>query len=211
MPFEPVVAVALDLGAVGERVAERFAGRGAQQRLAAAGERHDARRERRGEALDLRTLRAPRDVFGRVLAQGDRAYMDADPGGEREVGESAVVGERVAGRVDRIVEQQEEAVGATDLAAVMAREKVARPAVVRGPDLGGACVAEALDQARAVHHVGEEEGAHGHAKGSRRATVARQGADWNPSSDQLGRPTVAKAITDHSDGKESQRHQASID
>ena len=72
--------------------------------------------------------------------------MQARPGGEREFGERLVVGERVAGRIGRIVEQQEEAVGTSDLAAVVTREKSARATVVRGPHLRSARVAEALDR-----------------------------------------------------------------
>ena len=87
-----------------------------------------------------------------------------DPGAEPEIGERRVVAERVAGGVCRFVEQQEEAVGPVDLAAPMANEEGAAAAVVRGPDLGGARVAEALDHTSAVHHVGEEEGTHGGAK-----------------------------------------------
>ena len=47
--------------------------------------------------------------------------MQPGPGVEREVRECLVVGERVAGGVRRVVEQQEEAVGAVDLAAAVAR------------------------------------------------------------------------------------------
>ena len=79
-PLQPVVAVRLDRRAVGNAVGKRFARGGAQQRLPAAGERHDAGRERLGEALGLDRLGAVGDVFGRVLAQGDRADVDARPG-----------------------------------------------------------------------------------------------------------------------------------
>ena len=154
--------MALDSRTLGERPGESLPGRGREQRLPAAGERHDARGERRGEALDLRAVGAAGDVLGRVLAQRDWADMQADPGGEREIGKCVVVGERVAGGVGRVVEQQEEAVGAVDLAAVVACEEIAGPAVVLGPDLRRAGVAEALDQTRAVHDVGEEEGPFGH-------------------------------------------------
>ena len=150
------MAVALDSRTFGERSAERVAGGGGEQRLPAAGERHDARGERLGEALDLGAYCSACDVFGNVLAKRDRPDMEADPGAESEVGKRVVVGERVAGRVSRLVEQQEEAVGTSDLAAVVASDEVARAAVVRGPDFRGAGVAEALDQTCAVHDVGKE-------------------------------------------------------
>ena len=119
----------------------------------------------------------------RVLAQGDRADVDAPRGAESELGERRVVAERVAGGIGGLVEQQEEAVGPVDLAAAMADEERAAAAVVLGPDLGGARVAEALDHTSAVHHVGEEEGTHGCAKRTpwtRGARRARRTGDASP-------------------------------
>jgi len=81
--------------------------------------------------------------------------MEADPRGKSEVRKCVVVGERVAGRVSRIVEQQEEAVGTSNLAAVVASDEVAGTAVVRSPDFRGAGVTKALDQTCAFHYVGE--------------------------------------------------------
>ena len=83
--------------------------------------------------------------------------MQARPGGEPEFPKRLVVGDGVARRLGRIVEQQEEAVRTSDLAAVVTREKSARAIVVRGPQLCGATVAEARAETRAVHHVGEEQ------------------------------------------------------
>ena len=137
--------VALDLGGVGERIAERGPGRGAQQRLPACGQRHHARGERLGQALDLETLGAVGDVLGAVLAQGDRADVQADTSAQRQSSECLVVVQRVAQRVERHVEQQEETVGAIDLSPTMAHQQVARPAIVLGPQLRCACVAQLLD------------------------------------------------------------------
>ena len=77
----------LDLASLGQRIAERRARGGAEQRLPAAGERHDAGGERLGEAFDLDRLGAARDVVGSVLAQGDRADVQPGAGAERELGE----------------------------------------------------------------------------------------------------------------------------
>ena len=71
------------------------------------------------------------------------------------------------------VKQQEKAVGAVDFAPAMASEQRAGLAVVRDPDVGGAGVAESLDQAGTVHHVGEEERAFGHASTSRSKAIPR--------------------------------------
>jgi hypothetical protein len=187
----------ISTGSFEAHISERVPGGGAQQRLAAARERHDAGGERRGETLDLRTYGSPGNVLRRVFAKGDRAYMDADPGGESKAGKCLMVGERVAGRVSRIVEQKEEAVGTSNLAAAVESEEVARPAVVLGPDLRRAGIAQALDHARTVHHVGEEEGAHGHSSGSRSPVVSRQSSGSSPTGGALGCTTVAKANTDH--------------
>ena len=162
MPFEPVVAVALDLRALGQRVAERGPRGGGEERLPAARERHDAGGERLGEALDLDRLGAAGHVVGSVLAQGDRADVQPGPGAEARA-RRAPGGRRArSGRRRRVVEQQEEAVGAVDLAPAIASEQLARPAIVLGPHLRGTRVAQALDQQRAVDHVGEEEAAFGY-------------------------------------------------
>ncbi len=59
----------------------------------------------------------------------------------------------------------------------MAAEKDAGKLVMRGPDLGRARVADVLDQAGAIHHVGEKEGAFSHiAKTQRRRQRASAGA-----------------------------------
>ncbi len=110
------MAVALDLRALGERVAERFARGSAHQRLPAAGERHDAAASglaRPSTSIGFAPRAMSSAVFSRRVTAPD---MDADPGAKREIGECLVIGERVAGRVCHFVEQQEEAVGAIDLA-----------------------------------------------------------------------------------------------
>jgi hypothetical protein len=87
-----------------------------------------------------------------------------------------VVGEREACGIGGVVEEQEEPVGALDLVATVQREQVTRAAVVLGPDLRGKIVARALDQQRAVDHVGEEQGAPGHDGFSRHAAGASSAA-----------------------------------
>jgi hypothetical protein len=160
--FETVVAVTLDLRVFRERAGKRLPRGGAHERLPAGRETHDPGRQRCGKAIDFRRPCALGDVLGRILAQRDLAGVEADSRGDVEVRERRVIRERVAGGVGHIVEQQEQAVGAPDLAAVMAGEQVARPAIVCGPDFGGAHVAEPLAESGAVHHVGEEKGALGH-------------------------------------------------
>ena len=59
--------------------------------------------------------------------------MQASASGECQVRQCSVVGERVAGRVAGVVEQQEEAVGAIDLSATVANEQVARATIVLDP------------------------------------------------------------------------------
>ena len=144
-PFEAEVAMALDSRTLEERRVENLAGRGGEERLPAAGEGHNAGGDGHGEALDLGTDGSQGDVGGSVLAEGDRPDMEANPGGQRKIGKCMVVAERIAGSVSRVVEQQEQAIGASDLTAAVVSEEVARPAVVLGPDLRRAGVAEALD------------------------------------------------------------------
>ena len=156
------VPVAFEACALGGVAGKRLARRSRQQRLSAASQAHHARGERNRKAFDFRIHCAMRDVLGRILAKRDRAHMNAHPRLERKAGQFPVVVERVAGRVDRILEPGEDAVGATDLAAVMTCDKVTCLPVVRGPDLRRAGVAQALAQTSAVHDVRVENGKDGH-------------------------------------------------
>ena len=104
-PLESVVAVPRDLCAFVGRISERNPGGGAHQRLAAAGERHDAGRKRLGEAFHLDRLGPSSDVVRRVLPQGHGASMDANPGAQREICEFLVVREREADSIGRLIEQ----------------------------------------------------------------------------------------------------------
>ena len=64
----------------GKRLAEGVPCGGGEQGLTAAGQRHDARGDRHGEAVDLGTYRAPSDVFRSVLAEASRARHAGPPG-----------------------------------------------------------------------------------------------------------------------------------
>ncbi len=72
--------------------------------------------------------------------------MERRARGQPQVCKRVMVGECVTARVGRVVEQQEEAVGATDFAAVMVSEEIACTAVMRGPDLRRARVADAAQR-----------------------------------------------------------------
>ena len=82
--LEPVVAVTLGLRPLGKRLADGLPGVGSKQRLTAAGQRHDARSDRHGEAVDLRTYRSPCDIFRSVLAEAHGADMKTRSSGEPE-------------------------------------------------------------------------------------------------------------------------------
>jgi hypothetical protein len=155
--------VALDSRTFRELPGKSPSRRGREQRLAAAGECHDTGRERHGKAFDLGADRATGDVLGRILAEGDRPYMKAYAGGERKFGKRMMVIEGVAGCVRGVVEEHEEAIGASDLAAMVPSNQVAAAAVVRSPDLRGPRVSEPLNQTRAVDDVGKKESPFGHA------------------------------------------------
>jgi len=74
-----------DRRVVGKAVGKGFVRGGAEQRLPAASrERHDASRERLGEALCLDRLGAAGHLVGGVLAQGDRADVNAHAGAQPE-------------------------------------------------------------------------------------------------------------------------------
>ncbi len=150
------VPVRLDLQT---RLAQRLARFGGEQQLAAARERHHARRRRLGQAVDLERLGTARDIVGAVLAQDHRADMQprARLQRHRQRRESAVVFERIAHRVGGGVEQQQHAVGLVDLAAAPDGQQVARETVVGGPHGRHRMVAEFLGQLGAVDHVGQQQ------------------------------------------------------
>jgi hypothetical protein len=83
--------------------------------------------------------------------------MQAGPCRQAELGHRRVIVQHVAGGVGGGVEEQQEAVGAVDLAPVVAAQQVARPPVVLGPQGEGALVAEALCRQRAVDGIGEQQ------------------------------------------------------
>jgi hypothetical protein len=170
--LEEVRAVGAPRGAVGRAGAAHGGAAGEverrlrHQRLAAPGERHDPRRERLGDALDLDRLRAAGDVLRGVLLEDELAEVDARPRGEGharvrcETRELTVVGERVEHGVDGAREEEQEAVGLVDLAPAVIVEEIAGEAVDAPEDLGRAGVAERLDELRRVDEVRQEERAH---------------------------------------------------
>jgi hypothetical protein len=68
-----------------------------------------------------------------------------------------VIVQGMARGVGNGVEQQEETVGAVDLAAMVATQQVARPAIVLGPQGARALVAETLRRQGAVDGIGEQQ------------------------------------------------------
>ena len=159
--------MAFDFGAVGQRTAERGPAAAALSSVCPPAASAITRAANGLARPSTSRGLAPRAMSGgAVLAQRDRADVQADTGPQRQRGECLVVVQRVAQRIERHVEQQEKAIAAIDLAPVVARQQVARPAIVLGPQLRGARVTQLLDQQRAVHHVGEEQRALGHRRGS---------------------------------------------
>jgi hypothetical protein len=103
--LQSIVAVALEFGPVGQAGAsQRGARRRAEQGLPARRERHHARRERFGQALDLDRLGAARHVGGSVLPQRDRAVVDADADRESERLRRALVADSEVRGVGDLVE-----------------------------------------------------------------------------------------------------------
>ena len=72
-----------------------------------------------------------------------------------KLGEDGVIRQRERRRIDRAIEKEEETVGAIDLENVVMREKLARLAVVRDPQLGRPSIPQAFLEARAVDDVRE--------------------------------------------------------
>jgi hypothetical protein len=153
-------------------IAERRPRRLRDERLAAARERHDARRDRLGDALDLDRLGAARNVGRIVLAQRHRADMDAGASEEAERRDRVVVRERERRRLRGVGEEEEEAVAVVDLAAAVAGEEGARGAIVLGEDARRARVAEPLDERGAVDQIGEKQRVRVHATASRTSRLA---------------------------------------
>ena len=119
---ELVVTVVLDFGALGQRSLEHFARHGGNQRLPPECKTHDTSSQRLRQAFDFERLGAVRDVVRRVVEQLDRADVNADPRFERKVAKRIVIGDGEARSIDRAIEQQEETVGAGNLAASVAPE-----------------------------------------------------------------------------------------
>ena len=101
-----------------------------------------------------------RTCSGGFLAQEDLAEVDGDPPGEGlaelrgQGGYGLVVGEAVADGVERALEEQQEAVGLLDLAAVEAREQVSYQAVMASESLTRLVVAEGLEELDALDQLG---------------------------------------------------------
>jgi len=95
--------------------------------------------------------------------QDDRSLVHAGPRRDRhpalsrELAKVGVVGERIAKRVDGMLEQQQKAIGLVDLAAAVRLEQRPRQARVLRHELAGPLVAELLDEARAVDQVGQQQ------------------------------------------------------
>src|SRR6056297_976961 len=95
-----------------------------EQDAAVARKRHDARGGSLGQSLDLKWLGATGDILGRVLAQHDFAYVDADARhhsgavGRAQVTQFLLVGDREAHRLDGPLEKKQESVALVDLAAI---------------------------------------------------------------------------------------------
>ena len=158
-------------------------GAAADQGLATAGHRHEPRRHRLGQALDLDRLGAAGHVLGWVVGQVDLAQVDADPAGEldaglgEEIAQALVEGEGEEHRVQGPLEEHQEAVGLVDLEAVTRRKQVAGESVVMLEDLGRTSVAEALHQGRAADQVADQEGRESALRGGPRIGCALAGLD----------------------------------
>ena len=140
-------------------LAEAFQSALRQQGLPTARQHHHACGDRLRQAFDFERLGAARDVGLGVLAQDDRAHVQAGAclQRHRQTCQGAVVRHRVGDRVGGRLEQQQHAVGLVDLATAPGVEQPARHPVVRGPHLGHRGVAQLLGQLGAVHHVGQEQ------------------------------------------------------
>ena len=90
---------------------------------------------------------------------------------ESEIHERLVVGNCVASGVCHFLEQQKEAVCAINFATALEGEQSAGTMIMRSPNPRGTQIAETLDKAGAVHHVGKEEGAIGHVTKTRIASA----------------------------------------
>jgi len=107
--------------------------------------------------------RAARHVRARVRAQHDFAKVNADPRGHRRIergpkrAQPGAIGDREAHRLDRPLEQQQEAIALVDLPAAEAGQEVPRDAVVTRQQIGGGRVADALDEPRAGDEVAQQE------------------------------------------------------
>ena len=150
-----------------------------EQDAPVAGKRHDARRNRLGQSLHLQRLRAARHILGRVLAKHDFAQVNADPRGhcrtERgaELAQLGLIGDRETNRLDRPLEQQQEAIALVDLPAVERGQEVTREAVVARQQIGSGRIAEALDESRAGDEVAQQERADRGVRGAERGGHVR--------------------------------------
>ena len=123
------------------------------------------RGEGQRQAFDLDRLRAQRDVVVGAFAQHDRADVHSGARREADLGHLRVIVERITRSVGGGLEQQEQAVGAVDLAAVVLAKQIARPPVVLGPQGSSALVAQPLRGRRAVDDIGEQQGSVGGHRG----------------------------------------------
>ncbi|MFO0002587.1 MAG: hypothetical protein ACK559_15775, partial [bacterium] len=137
---------------------------GAQQRLAAGREGHDAGRRGLRDALDLHGLGPPGHVVRAVLDQHHLAGVQPGPGPQGAAklrGEGAqrgVVRDGVGDGIFSGAEDVQETVGLVDLAPAVRGEQVAGHAVVAGRELGRLRVPERARELRAVDEVGEQQG-----------------------------------------------------
>ncbi len=172
----------------GRGAAGEVEGAAGQQRLSAAGERHEPRRDRLGQSFDLDRLGTLGDLLGRVLAQEDFADVDADARLEEhpfiggEPGQRWMVGEREGDRVDRPLEEQQESVGLVDLAPLVALEQAAGEPIVPRGELGRALVSQAFDEQRRVDQVGDDEGLEGRRPGGGGRAARAHAVAWSASS-----------------------------
>ncbi len=149
---------------IGGTAGQRF-GHRRQQDLAGAGQHHQARRHRLGQAFHLHRLGTGTDRLGTVLPGQHVAHVQA---GARAQFNRALLAQRVqfalvvqgeAQCVDGALEQHEQAIGAIDQLAVPALLQHQYQAIVF---LEQACrrhIADPLDQLQRITQIGEQQGA----------------------------------------------------
>jgi hypothetical protein len=168
----------LDFSALGELACNRR-----HQNLTRQRQRHQPRRDRLGQALDIDRFGSRRDLFRAVFPQHHLADMDTDAGGElgalqlRQFLQAPLVLERKPDCLHRPLEQQQKSVSLVDLAPTMPAQQVARQAIMPAHQLSRALVAQPVDQCRAVRQVEQQQRAQRRA-GRWQGADRRYGGRW---------------------------------